>query len=104
MNTTVQHLQPSIHLFLNKTFFLFYTSNHVINTIFYISVPHHSLVEYSSMAENGMIVISTNKGKFLAKTPEQKKTQVLVVSLQLLQLIMKKELLKLGNARYVPAA
>ena len=62
------------------------------------------------MAENDLIVYSTNKGKFLAKTPEQNKTQVPVVSLQLLQLIidywliMKKELLKLGNARYVPAA
>ena len=27
------------------------------------------------MAENGMIVISTNNGKSLAKTPEQNKTQ-----------------------------
>jgi len=53
------------------------------------------------MAENGLIVFSTNKGKFLAKTPEQNKTQVPpVVSLQLLQLIMKKELLKFKNARY----
>ena len=72
----------------------------MINTIFYSSLPHQSSVVNSSMAENGLIVFSTNKGKFLAKTPEQKKTQVLVVSLQLLQLIMKKELLKFGNVRY----
>ena len=73
----------------------------MINTIFFSSVPHQSSVVNSSMAENDLIVYSTNKGKFLAKTPEQNKTQVPpVVSLQLLQLIMKKELLKFGNARY----
>ena len=30
-----------------RNIFLFYTSTHVVNTIFYRSVPHQSLVEYS---------------------------------------------------------
>ena len=49
----------------------------MINTIFYrSSLPHQSSVENSPTAENSMILFSSNKGKSLAKTPEQNKTQV----------------------------
>ena len=54
---------------------------HVVNTIFYrSSLPHQSLVQNFPTAEKGMIVFSTNKGKSIAKTPEQNKTQVLAVA------------------------
>ena len=55
----------------------------MVNTIFYRSVPHQSSVENSPMAENSMIVFSSNKGKSLAKTPELKKTQVPEVSFRI---------------------